>query len=50
MIYITGDTHGNFRRFEKEYFNTCAGKMMSSSAAISEYGMKRPNQTDGLTG
>jgi DNA repair exonuclease SbcCD nuclease subunit len=20
MIYITGDTHGNFRRFEKEYF------------------------------
>ena len=21
MIYVTGDTHGNFRRFQPEYFS-----------------------------
>ena len=25
MIYVTGDTHGNFRRFQPEYFPKQAG-------------------------
>ena len=25
MIYVTGDTHGNFRRFQPEYFPEQAG-------------------------
>ena len=29
MIYVTGDCHGNFRRFQSEYFPEQANKTMT---------------------
>ena len=33
MIYVTGDTHGNFRRFQMEYFPEQA-KMTKDNVVI----------------
>ena len=39
MIYVTGDTHGNFRRFQPEYFPEQAG--MTKNDVVIIAGLRR---------